>query len=179
MSRHEGKAAHADHAAVGAAAAMEVDAAPVDAAEAAAASEQLRAIARLLGVAAGAGQLQAAPVLAAVSEKVGGMLESLPQSFFAPLLPPGSLSAGQVRALLRAMLCVASAPAQRGPYTRCPVPKGGCLLCCAQMAALEQLAPELTQEYTVRRRMLIERAKVQHTWGLPARRLASCTATAQ
>lgn len=76
---------------------MELDE-PLDAAEAAAASEQLRAIARLLCVSAAGSQQQqqAAPLLATLTQQLTGTLQSLPESFFAPLLPPGSLSAEQV-----------------------------------------------------------------------------------
>lgn len=107
------------HAAMEVDAAMDVDVPPVDAAEATDASEQLRAIARVLNVPTGAGQQHAAPLLAAVNEKARSMLESLPHTFFAPLLPPGSLSTEQVcLATLHALLFPACGPVL-GPCGTC------------------------------------------------------------
>lgn len=57
-------------------------------------SQQLCAIARLLKV--DTGSEHAAPLLSAVNERLPVMLQALPESFFAPLLPQGSLSADQV-----------------------------------------------------------------------------------
>ena len=58
------------------------------------ASQQLCAIARLLDV--NPGSVHAAPLLSAVNKRLLVMLQALPESFFAPLLPQGSLSADQV-----------------------------------------------------------------------------------
>lgn len=57
-------------------------------------SQQLCAIARLLEV--NTGCEHAAPLLSTVNKRLPVMLQALPESFFAPLLPQGSLSADQV-----------------------------------------------------------------------------------
>ncbi|BDA45617.1 probable protein FAM98A [Coccomyxa sp. Obi] len=60
-------------------------------------SQQLCAIARLLEV--DTGSEHAAPLLSAVNKRLPVMLQALPESFFVPLLPQGSLSADQVKAI--------------------------------------------------------------------------------
>ena len=75
---------------------MQLDSPPLDDVEAADASQNLRAIASLLGVDPSGHQQLAAPLLAPLQQQLTSVLQALPPSFFAPLLPPDSLSKEQV-----------------------------------------------------------------------------------
>ena len=162
-------------------AAMQLDGPALDAVEAADASQNLKAIASLLGVDPSGQHQLAAPLLALLNQRLTSAVQALPPSFFAPLLPPGSLSSAQV------VLCLLSLPRQRlvsiRPEQDLLVGIVPCLaedvagmeadsqyaeqswdafenVRCAQVEVLEELAADLAKEYTVRRQMLIERAKV-------------------
>ena len=148
-------------------------------AEATDASEQLRAIARVLNVPTGAGQQHAAPLLAAgqrEGQEHAGVAASTPslRRCCRPAACPRSRCA-----LLRCMHSCSLRVAQYWGPAAHVMKEVITSFCCVQMATLEQLAPELTQEYTVRRRMLIERAKVHNIvhLQLPERDLASQAVT--
>ena len=75
---------------------MQLDGPPLNDLEAADASQNLRAIASLLGVDLSGHPQLAAPLLAHLQQQLASVVQALPPSFFAPLLPPGSLSQEQV-----------------------------------------------------------------------------------
>jgi hypothetical protein len=102
---------------------------------------------------------QADVLLAGAITKLSTIMNNLPKSFLRPMLDQASLSNDQVPGSCMQFVCTSSRPL-------CLITPHSVIcthiltIAIVQVKSLEEMVCEMGQEYTVRRRMLIERAKV-------------------